>query len=137
MSVANSGQAGIGNAHLLQQIDQLFACGASQYVDIPQIVVIGDQSAGKSSVLSSLIGKDLPRDSSLCTRYPTKLIFRRSSELTVYIRVIADPGSSDKHQAFIKSINKWNVHSWDDLSLEDVMKDVGLFFGIFRHGKAC
>lgn len=124
MTNDSTAHAGVGDAALLQRIDQLFACGASQYVDIPQIVVIGDQSAGKSSVLSSLIGKDLPRDASLCTRYPTKLIFRRSTETSLRIRVIADAGATDEHKKLIKSIQTWEVRSWDELNLEDVMKAV-------------
>jgi len=36
---------------LLNKIDQLFACNVGSYTDLPQLVVVGDQSSGKSSVL--------------------------------------------------------------------------------------
>lgn len=40
-------------------------------IDLPQIVVVGSQSAGKSSVLESIVGKEfLPRGDGLCTRRP-------------------------------------------------------------------
>eukprot|EP01118_Nematostelium_gracile_P000753 TRINITY_DN10770_c0_g1_i1.p1 TRINITY_DN10770_c0_g1~~TRINITY_DN10770_c0_g1_i1.p1 ORF type:complete len:749 (+),score=252.76 TRINITY_DN10770_c0_g1_i1:179-2425(+) len=40
-------------------------------IDLPQIVVIGSQSSGKSSVLENLVGKDfLPRGSGIVTRRP-------------------------------------------------------------------
>lgn len=40
-------------------------------IQLPQIVVVGSQSAGKSSVLESIVGKDfLPRGSDICTRRP-------------------------------------------------------------------
>lgn len=40
-------------------------------VDLPQIVVVGSQSSGKSSVLENLVGKDfLPRGSGIVTRRP-------------------------------------------------------------------
>ena len=40
-------------------------------IDLPQIVVLGAQSSGKSSVLESLVGKAfLPRGSGICTRRP-------------------------------------------------------------------
>lgn len=43
-------------------------------LDLPQIAVVGDQSAGKSSVLESLVGKDfLPRGSGVVTRRPLVL----------------------------------------------------------------
>lgn len=41
-------------------------------VEMPQIVVIGGQSSGKSSVLESIVGKDfLPRGTNIVTRRPT------------------------------------------------------------------
>ena len=40
-------------------------------VEMPQIVVIGGQSSGKSSVLESIVGRDfLPRGTSIVTRRP-------------------------------------------------------------------
>lgn len=40
-------------------------------IDLPQIAVVGGQSAGKSSVLENFVGKDfLPRGSGIVTRRP-------------------------------------------------------------------
>ncbi|KAK3433430.1 hypothetical protein EUGRSUZ_D01329 [Eucalyptus grandis] len=39
-------------------------------VHLPTIVVVGDQSSGKSSVLESLAGVNLPRGQGICTRVP-------------------------------------------------------------------
>jgi GTP-binding protein EngB required for normal cell division len=39
-------------------------------IQLPQIVVIGDQSSGKSSVLESLTGIKFPVNSGICTRCP-------------------------------------------------------------------
>lgn len=35
---------------------------------LPELVLVGDQSAGKSSLMSALAGLSLPRDSGTCTR---------------------------------------------------------------------
>jgi len=41
-------------------------------VEMPQIVVIGGQSCGKSSVLETIVGRDfLPRGTNIVTRRPT------------------------------------------------------------------
>jgi GTP-binding protein EngB required for normal cell division len=37
-------------------------------IDLPQIAVIGSQSAGKSSLIESISGITLPRASGTCTR---------------------------------------------------------------------
>jgi len=43
-------------------------------LDLPQIVVIGSQSSGKSSVLENVVGKGfLPRGAGICTRRPLVL----------------------------------------------------------------
>ena len=43
-------------------------------IDLPQIVVVGGQSSGKSSVLESIVGKDfLPRGINIVTRRPIQI----------------------------------------------------------------
>jgi GTPase SAR1 family protein len=48
---------------------------------LPQIVVVGSQSSGKSSVLESLVGHDfLPRGAGICTRRPLLLQLLHNAE---------------------------------------------------------
>ncbi|PKI51667.1 hypothetical protein CRG98_027969 [Punica granatum] len=49
-------------------------------IQLPTIVVVGDQSSGKSSVLESLAGISLPRGQGICTRVP--LIMRLQNYLS-------------------------------------------------------
>jgi GTPase SAR1 family protein len=45
--------------------------GLQQYIKLPRIAVLGTQSAGKSSVLESIVGLDfLPRGDGVVTRRP-------------------------------------------------------------------
>lgn len=47
-------------------------------IQLPQIVVVGGQSTGKSSVLESIVGRDfLPRGSGIVTRCPLILQLKR------------------------------------------------------------
>ena len=57
---------------LLNKIQEAIASTAGKYeIELPQIVVIGSQSWGKSSVLESIVGKDfLPRGTGIITRRP-------------------------------------------------------------------
>lgn len=42
-------------------------------MQVPTIVVIGDQSSGKSSIIQRICGVDLPRSNGTCTRCPTEV----------------------------------------------------------------
>ncbi|KAG0480228.1 hypothetical protein HPP92_010826 [Vanilla planifolia] len=55
-------------------------------INLPTIVVVGDQSSGKSSVLESLASISLPRGQGICTRVP--LIMRLQDDSTLSTPVI-------------------------------------------------
>lgn len=56
---------------LLDAVDRLRQLKVTQEgIQLPTIVVVGDQSSGKSSVLESLAGISLPRGQGICTRVP-------------------------------------------------------------------
>jgi GTP-binding protein EngB required for normal cell division len=77
---------------LLDIIDSLRSQGISHYVDLPEIIVCGDQGAGKSSVLEAISGMPFPTKDGLCTRFATELVLRRGRE--VNIKVSITPGES-------------------------------------------
>lgn len=61
--------------------DAFSSIGQSANLDLPQIAVVGGQSAGKSSVLENFVGRDfLPRGSGIVTRRPLilQLIFSKT-----------------------------------------------------------
>ncbi|KIJ68612.1 hypothetical protein HYDPIDRAFT_106826 [Hydnomerulius pinastri MD-312] len=55
---------------LLSLVKRLRAIGAQTELDLPRIAVIGNQSAGKSSVVEAISGITVPRDAGTCTRCP-------------------------------------------------------------------
>ncbi|KAG5922928.1 hypothetical protein E4U42_005133 [Claviceps africana] len=80
--------------NLLDIIDRLRSKGISRYVDLPQIVVCGDQSAGKSSVLEAISGMSFPSKDNLCTRFATELVLRRHVSRTVKVSINPGPDCS-------------------------------------------
>lgn len=60
---------------LVNKLQDVFATvGVTNPIDLPQIVVVGSQSSGKSSVLENIVGRDfLPRGSGIVTRRPLVL----------------------------------------------------------------
>lgn len=69
----------IGVVNKLQ--DAFANLGAGFNLDLPQIAVVGGQSAGKSSVLENFVGRDfLPRGSGIVTRRPLILQLTHSQQ---------------------------------------------------------
>ncbi|PRQ74643.1 P-loop containing nucleoside triphosphate hydrolase protein [Rhodotorula toruloides] len=63
---------------LVSLVDQLRSAGASTEIDLPRIAVIGNQSAGKSSLVEAISGIKVPRDAGTCTRCPMEIRLRSS-----------------------------------------------------------
>uniref|UniRef100_A0A4W5RA82 Dynamin-1-like protein n=1 Tax=Hucho hucho TaxID=62062 RepID=A0A4W5RA82_9TELE len=59
---------------IINRLQEVFLTVGAEIIQLPQIVVVGSQSSGKSSVLESLVGRDfLPRGSGIVTRRPLVL----------------------------------------------------------------
>ncbi|RIA95554.1 dynamin-related protein [Glomus cerebriforme] len=59
---------------LVNKLQDVFSTIGSDTVDLPQIIVVGSQSSGKSSVLENIVQKDfLPRGNGIVTRRPLVL----------------------------------------------------------------
>ncbi|XP_043192796.1 dynamin-1-like protein [Amphibalanus amphitrite] len=59
---------------VLNKLQDVFSTVGSDAIQLPQIVVVGSQSSGKSSVLESLVGRSfLPRGTGIVTRCPLVL----------------------------------------------------------------
>ncbi|KAK7166736.1 hypothetical protein R3I93_006488 [Phoxinus phoxinus] len=88
----------------IDTIDNLRSLGVEKDLALPAIVVIGDQSSGKSSILEALSGVALPRGSGIVTRCPLELkMIRTKGEDTWHGRIsypheedIEDPAEVEK-----------------------------------------
>jgi hypothetical protein len=60
---------------ILDRIDELRGTGLQ--LPLPQIIVCGDQSSGKSSVLEAISRLSFPIGKGCCTTFPTELVLRR------------------------------------------------------------
>ncbi|KAJ4855291.1 dynamin family domain-containing protein [Trichoderma breve] len=118
---------------LLNTIDSLRSQGVSHYISLPQIIVCGDQSSGKSSVLEAISGVSFPVSTGLCTRFPTELILRTASHTSVKVSIIPHllhkrdkkDASSDFHEQ-LDSVQQ----------LPDLIENAKAYMGIKTLGKA-
>ncbi|KAL9129208.1 MAG: hypothetical protein Q9217_002277 [Psora testacea] len=124
---------GLASPDLLEKIDRLFACNVGEYVDLPQLVVVRDQSSGKSSVLEALTNLPFPRESGLCTRFATQITFRRSSqEKQVSVSVIPADNATEEHKAACRAWTMNDFQSLDAASFADIMKQVNTLMGLVQ-----
>lgn len=63
-------------SELIDAVDRLRAEGFHHELPLPQLIVCGDQSSGKSSVLEAISRVHFPASGTLCTRFATELRLR-------------------------------------------------------------
>lgn len=107
---------------LLNDIDKLRSHGISQFVNLPQLIVCGDQSSGKSSVLEAISGLQFPTKDNLCTRFATEVILRHAPEARVAVKIVAGPERSKDEQAKLDSFRRDLVNLEDFPALIDDAK---------------
>jgi GTPase SAR1 family protein len=90
---------------LLDLIDKLQFAQLDN-VKLPQIVVVGDQSAGKSSVLEALTGTPFPRDAGACTRFATEIRMRRDPKPSLTVSIIPDKNRPLIEQARLRAYGR-------------------------------
>lgn len=119
---------------LLDVIDKLRAKGINRYVALPEIVVTGDQSAGKSSVLEAISGMSFPTKDNLCTRFATELVLRRSPTTGVTVSIIPAANRPLHEQEKLKGFHPKVVG--DPPELSDVVEQAKVVMGIKHPTKA-
>jgi hypothetical protein len=116
--------SGLTDPILLDKIDKLFASGVGDYISLPQLVVIGDQSSGKSSVLEGLTNLPFPRDSGLCTRFATQITFRRAKNTNISVSIIPDKHASEGHAEEVRNWSKTGLTELKGECFAEIMKEV-------------
>lgn len=78
--MSNPGFQAIGQK--LKQVNDtlgtLQSLGIQHVASLPELVLVGDQSAGKSSIMSAIAGLNLPHNTGVCTRCPVHIRLSRS-----------------------------------------------------------
>lgn len=121
---ATAGPQDLSSPNIIKIIDELFKCGISEYIHLPQLVVVGNQSSGKSSVLEGISKFPFPRDSGLCTRFATQISFKWSHTTNTTVKIMPANNSSEEHKM---KCGKWEA-SWDGKdpkAFAQIMLEVG------------
>lgn len=118
---------------LLNSIDSLRLQGINNYVSLPQIIVCGDQSSGKSSVLEAISGVSFPVKSNLCTCFPTELVLRRAQNAGATVSIIPHSSHTESERKGLSGFQAV-MASFDDLP--GIIESAKSGMGISTHGKA-
>lgn len=118
---------------LLDSIDCLRSQGISHYVSLPQIIVCGDQSSGKSSVLEAISGVPFPTKSNLCTRFPIELVLRKTSHIGVSVSIVPHESRSESERLSLGGFHE----KLDDFDgLPTLIENAKAALAISIHGRA-
>lgn len=101
---------------LIDTIDKLRSLGVGGIVELPQIIVVGDQSSGKSSVLEAISQHKFPSKDGICTRFATQLSLRKSS--SVGIKVSIESNGSGQHV-----LQPLDNYEYDKDKIGDIIED--------------
>ncbi|KAH6623710.1 P-loop containing nucleoside triphosphate hydrolase protein [Chaetomium tenue] len=124
---------------LLDTIDGLRALGVGDFVQLPQIIVVGDQSSGKSSVLEAISRVRFPVDGDLCTRFATELVLRRAPETAINVSIqfadaVSANGDNDTPNAPRAPPAPFHRDSFDRHALPDIIREAKERMGISKNG---
>ncbi|KAJ9130724.1 Interferon-induced GTP-binding protein Mx3 [Pleurostoma richardsiae] len=117
---------------LLDTIDQLRQLQIGEIISLPQIVVVGDQSSGKSSVLEALSRVRFPVDGDVCTRFATELVLRRASEPRVDVSIQFSDRTAGKRDSPQQPFRRTE---FDTEALPDIINEAKEHMGIRIRGE--
>ncbi|MCJ1458596.1 hypothetical protein MMC28_008969 [Mycoblastus sanguinarius] len=120
----------LADPFLLETIDKLFEHNIGDSVSLPQLLVVGDQSSGKSSVLEGLTNLPFPRDSGLCTRFATQITFRRTSAIKIAVSIIPSANAESGHVEKLRSWKKNDLQFFSRRTFADILIEVNRLMGI-------
>jgi len=112
-------------------ISDLRGRGVGDHINLPQLVVSGDQSTGKSSVLEGITGFPFPRQDGLCTRFPTEIILEHipgpKAEFEITATIIPHSMRDDIMKTRLQKYAR-TLDTFDELS--SVISEVGALLGL-------
>ena len=91
------------HVELLDAIDELRFAHLSAQLKLPQLIVCGDTSAGKSSVLEAISGVRFPASDALCTRFASELVLLKDEKFSFTVQINPAKSRSQADQEHLKN----------------------------------
>lgn len=117
---------------LIDIVDELTKDDMGKFVDLPQLVVVGDQSSGKSSVLESISRVRFPSDHNVCTRFATQLVLSEADAPLVEVTITPHEDASAAEKERIKTFR----HTQEDFGdLSPIIAEATRVMGLEDNGE--
>lgn len=109
---------------ILDLITKLQQLGIQDHYDMPQIIVCGSQSSGKSSVLAAITGIPFPKARETCTKFVTQVTLQRRDQPgdTVNVTIKPEPSSNESRKARLRGFHEYADGSDCLTKLSDILK---------------
>ncbi|KUI57398.1 Dynamin-1-like protein [Cytospora mali] len=105
---------------LFDSMDRLSGLKISRVIETPQLVVVGAQNSGKSSVLEALVRFHFPVDGAKpTTRFPIKLILRTAKAETTQVRIEPESSRTQDQKNRLHSL----AEGFSGRSFDSILKD--------------
>lgn len=98
-------------------------------------MVCGDQSSGKSSVLEAITEVSFPRKDTLCTRFATQIVLRRSPINKVFIRILPSAHRTESEKRELALFGR-NIENFKQDDLPALIASATTAMGIGSSGGA-
>lgn len=116
----------LSNNVYVSKIEKLRGTNVGSLIPLPQVIVVGNQSSGKNSMLESLTGFAFPRAATLCTRYATPISCIRAPTKEIVVSIIPRPDTTAELKARLQAFH----HTLDDM---DTASLAAIFHEIYFH----
>lgn len=109
---------------LLDAVDKLRLHGFQGGIGLPQLIVCGNQSSGKSSVLEAISRVRFPAKDVFCTSFAKEVILRRSPCESFQVQIIPAKGCDEARRAYL-SRYELSEHSLSPDVIPKVIEEAG------------
>ncbi|KAK2926406.1 Dynamin [Fusarium oxysporum f. sp. vasinfectum] len=123
-------------ASLFDAVDSLRRFGVESRIEVPQLIVIGDQNSGKSSVLEAISGCHFTIHYDLCTRFPIELALRKSDSMVIDVKASIVLSATIKRAAEeVQRIKNFKPSDGQATEVQNIIKEAEEIIGISPDGE--
>jgi len=117
---------------ILDAFDKISEILRNDSVQLPKIVVVGDQSSGKSSVLEAITGISLPRGQNTVTKCPLILQSRQAKDKE-YAEIYIETDNKEIKKVELQNLSQAIMDAQNCLTQKEEISDTPIHIKLFKN----